>query len=166
MNLRRASMNDAAEICAITNAAIRDTVATFTTIERREAGIAADIAMRWDAYQVIELTGHVVGFATYGPFRDGPGYAHTKELTIHLAPQARRQGFGHALMQRLEEVATGQGVHVLVAGISAANPQAQAFHAACGYVETGRLRQVGFKSGQWLDLVLMQKELSEIVSDG
>ena len=166
MILRRARMNDAAEVCAIINATIRDTLITFTTKERSEADIAADIAMRWDAYQVIVLDDHVVGFATYGAFRDGPGYAHTRELSIQLAPAARRQGFGHALMRRLEEVATAQGVHVLVAGISAANPQAQAFHAACGYVETGRMPQVGFKSGQWLDLVLMQKVLATGGFDG
>ena len=159
MILRQARMGDAPAICAIANATIRDTLVTFTTKERSEAGVAADIALRGAAFQVVLRGDRVVGFATFGVFRDGPGYAHTKELSIQLATDARRQGMGRTLMQRLEQVAVEQGVHVLVAGISGANPQAQAFHAACGFDEVGRMAQVGFKSGQWLDLVLMQKVL-------
>jgi len=166
MIVRQARMNDAAEICEITNAVIRDTLITFTTKERGEGEIAADIALRWAAYLVAELDGQVVGFATYGPFREGPGYAHTKEISIQLAPNVRRQGLGQTLIQRLEQVAIDQGVHVLIAAISGANTQAQAFHAACGFTETGRMPQVGFKSGQRLDLILMQKVLSENVSGG
>ena len=159
MILRQARLGDAPDICAIINAVIRDTTFTFTTKERSEADIAADMALSWAGFQVAEQDGRVVGFATYAPFRSGPGYAHTKELTIHLAAQARRRGTGRALMQTLEKVAIGQGVHALVGGISASNPDGIAFHAACGFTEVGRLPQVGFKSGQWLDLVLMQKIL-------
>jgi phosphinothricin acetyltransferase len=32
-------------------------------------------------------------------------------------------------------------------------------HRALGFVEAGRLRQVGFKHGRWLDVVLMQAPL-------
>ncbi|MCF6233313.1 MAG: N-acetyltransferase family protein [Rhodobacteraceae bacterium] len=158
-NFRQARMADVIAIRDITNAAIRDTLTTFTTAECGETEIAADIALRWAAYQVALLDDQVVGFATYDTFRDGPGYAHTKELSIHLTANARRRGLGRALMRRLEEVAVHAGVRVLVAGISGANPEAQVFHAACGFEEVGRMAQVGYKSGQWLELVLMQKVL-------
>lgn len=160
MSIRQAQVGDAAAIAGITNAIIRDTLVTFTTVERNPEDIAAEIRSRGPGYIVAEHEGQVVGFATYGPFRAGPGYAHCREHSIQLAPMARGRGYGRALMLRLEDAALADGVHVLVAGISSANPDAIAFHAALGFAEVGHMPEVGFKWGQWLDLVLMQKILA------
>lgn len=159
MNLRPARPEDASAICAIWNPVIRDTRITFTTAEKTVPGIATDIAARGPAFQVAEVAGAVAGFATFFPFRGGPGYAHTKEHSIILGPQARGRGLGPALMQVLERVAAGQGVHSLWAGVSEANPAGVRFHARLGFAEIARLPEVGFKDGQWLDLILMQKML-------
>ena len=97
---------------------------------------------------------------TYGTFRNGPGYAATVEHSIVLAEGARRSGTGRRLMERAMAEAAQQGMHVMVAGISAVNSGAVAFHAALGFVEAGRLREVGRKNDQWLDLILMQKTLT------
>ena len=159
MILRPARANDAAAICAIHNPLIRDTLVTFTTVERTEEAVAADIAARGVLFQVAEGGDGLLGFATCGTFRNGPGYAATMEHTVMLAPGARGQGVGRALMARLEDAARARGVHVLVGGISGANPAGLAFHARLGFTEAGRLPEVGCKQGQWLDLVLMQKIL-------
>ncbi|WP_170758670.1 GNAT family N-acetyltransferase [Ruegeria lacuscaerulensis] len=160
MITRQAQVADAAAIAAITNAIIRETLVTFTTDERSAEDIAVDIKNRCPAYLVAEVDGQVVGFATYGPFRSGPGYARCREHTIQLAPEARGRGAGRSLMWALEAVAQAEGVHVLVAGISSANLDAIAFHASLGFSEVGRMPEVGFKWGKWLDLVLMQKILA------
>lgn len=159
MIIRQANTADTGAICAIWNGIVRDTDITFTTVEKSDAEIAADIAARGTAWLVAEEGDQVIGFATYGPFRGGPGYAHTMEHSIHLAPAARGLGAGRALMERLEQVARAEGVHVLVAGISGTNPGAVAFHARLGFEEVGRMPQVGRKGGEWLDLLLMQKIL-------
>ncbi|MCB1339640.1 MAG: N-acetyltransferase [Pseudooceanicola sp.] len=162
MILRPATAADARAICAIVNPIIRDTTITFTTVERTPEAVTAEISERLPAFLVAEDDGTVLGYATYGPFRGGPGYAYTREHSVHLALQARGKATGRALMEALEQVARRQGIHVLVAGISAENLAAIAFHARLGFTETGRMPQVGTKFGQWHDLVLMQKILRAI----
>lgn len=166
MKLRPARAEDADAICAIHNPIIAETDWTFTTCLRRADDVAAQIKARGAAFIVAEDvdSAGVIGFATFGAFRGGPGYAQTVEHTVLLAPTARRRGVGKALMQALENVARDQGVHVLVAGISSSNPVAMAFHRARGFERVGHLPEVGQKAGRWLDLILMQKRLDAKVA--
>ena len=159
MNIRQARAHDASAIAAIANVIIRDTLVTFTTDERSVESVVAEIETRGPAFLVAERSGAVEGFATYGTFRSGPGYAQCREHSIQLAPEARGQHVGRSLMEALEAIAREDNVHVLVAGISSANPAAIAFHKAIGFKQVGRMPEVGFKWGQRLDLVLMQKIL-------
>lgn len=159
MIIRPAQADDAAALCDIANAIIRDTLITFTTQQHTMADMGAKISNRDAPFLVAELAGQVAGFARFGPFRSGPGYGFVKEHTIQLAPPARGQGAGRALMQALEQVAQQDGVRALVAGISGANPGAVAFHAKLGFVQVAHMPGVGYKQGQWLDLILMQKSL-------
>lgn len=160
--IRAATREDAAGIATIWNLIIRDTAATFTTVEKTIDGLAEEITARQDdgkPFLVAEEAGEVLGFATYFPFRGGPGYRFTMEHTVHLAEAARGRGLGRKLMLALEDHARDAGVHSLWAGISGENPDGIGFHAAMGYVQVARLPQVGRKFGRWMDLVLMQKIL-------
>ena len=49
----------------------------------------------------------------------------------------------------------------MIGGIEASNAASLALHAGLGFVEAGRLREVGWKFGRWLDLVFVQKLLEE-----
>jgi len=157
--IRRAGAADAAAILDIVNPLVRQTLVTFTTVEKTIDQLCTDIADKRGRYLVAELGGQVVGHAHYGAFRSGPGYRHTAEHTIHLAPAAQGRGVGRRLMRALEQVAAREDIHVLVAAVSSANAAGLKFHAAMGYSEVGRLPEVGFKNDQWLDTVLMQKIL-------
>lgn len=166
MILRQAQSEDAQAICDIWNAVIRDAFITFTNIEKTNAGICADITARGPGFQVAVIDGQVIGFATYFPFRGGPGYVHSKEHSIQFSPKARGQGLGRALMQKLEQSAIEEQVHSLWAAISGANPAGEAFHRRIGFDKIARLPEVGRKNGQWLDLILMQKILpSQTIPD-
>jgi phosphinothricin acetyltransferase len=159
--IRSATDEDAEALCEIANWVIRDTLITFASVEKTPTQIRAMIADKGDEYLVAELDGQVVGHAYYGDFRSGSGYRFTAEHTIHLSPEAHGRGIGRALYLALEQRAVKAGLHVLVAGISSANPGGVEFHAAMGFTEVGRLPEVGHKNGQWLDTVLMQKVLSQ-----
>ncbi|MEM5519749.1 N-acetyltransferase family protein [Sulfitobacter sp. AS59] len=159
MIIRAAGTQDAAEIAAIWNDMIRDTLFTFTTEQKTQAGIVAMIADRPGAVWVAQ-TDRIVGFVTYAQFRSGPGYRTSVEHSIVLGDGVRGQGVGRALMDQACLSAAQQGRHIMVAGISSANTGGVAFHAAMGFQQVGRMPEIARKDGQWLDLVLMQKMLT------
>ena len=159
MIIRAATPEDAASVVDIWNAIIRDTSRTFTTQEKTVDGIEADILSRKDAFIVAEIEKVVVGFATYFPFRSGPGYAYTMEHSVNIREHVWGRGVGRALMARLEEVASVNNVHSLIAGVSGENSDGVNFHKAIGYAQVARLPAVGRKFDRWMDLILLQKFL-------
>jgi phosphinothricin acetyltransferase len=163
MTIRPAQTTDIPALLAIWNPVIRDTAATFNSVEKTTADLQqmiADKAAAGHGFLVAEHAGALAGFASYGQFRGGISYAHTMEHTIVLGPNARGLGLGRALMRGIEDHARSAGAHSIFAGVSAENPEGRAFHAAMGYAEVATLRQVGYKFGRWMDLHLMQKLLT------
>ena len=108
--------------------------------------------------------GEVVGMTSYGDFRDSehwPGYRFTVEHSIHVRGDRRGAGIGRRLLEELIARARRNGIHVMVAGIDAANVGSIRFHEGLGFVEVARMPELGHKFGQWLDLVLMQRVLDD-----
>jgi len=160
--IRRAGAWDAEAIAGIWNAVIGDGSVTFDTIDKVPNDLVRFLVARADAgfaTFVAEEAGEVLGFATYGAFRAGSGFARTMEHTLMVALPARGRGLGSALLAAVEEHARDGEAHSMIAGISGANDAGLGFHAARGYAEIARLPEVGWKNATWLDLVLMQKSL-------
>ncbi|MBE2278195.1 MAG: N-acetyltransferase family protein [Rhodobacteraceae bacterium] len=160
--IRDAAPGDAAAIAAIWAPWVRDTAITFAPEPKTAPEVAAMIAGRraaGQAFLVAEAAGTVLGFVTYAQFRDGAGYRRSMEHTIILSPAAGRRGTGRALMAAMEDRARGAGVHLMMAGISAENPGARAFHEALGYRLHGTIPQAGWKFGRPIDLWLLGKLL-------
>lgn len=160
--LRHATLADAPQVRDIWNTMIRDSLANFSEIEKTPAEVEAAIRERPEqgfAFIVAEDEDGIVGFATYGQFRGGYGYRFTMENTIALLTRAKGRGIGRALMLAVEDHARAMGAHSMIAGVSAQNPEGLAFHGALGYANIATVPQSGYKWGQWLDLVLMQKFL-------
>ena len=157
--IRAATANDAAGIVPIYNQIITQTTITFASVPKTEDEISEMIA-RADAYLVAcDADGSVLGFASFAPFRGGPGYAQVKEHSICLSETARGSGSGSRLLKALEDEARAQGVRYMVAGVSGENNSGIAFHAKNGYERVGLMPQIGHKFGRNIDLVLMQKTL-------
>ncbi len=153
---------EAAQIAELWSQAIRETDITFNSIEKSEADIRELLAAKAAAghgFFVACDAAQVLGFAGYGQFRGGIGYARTMEHTIYLAEDVQGRGVGRALMSAVEDHARASGAHSMWGGITATNHSSIAFHERLGYVEMARLPEVGFKWGRLLDLVLMRKLL-------
>ena len=120
---------------------------------RTEAGFPVLVAVE------VEAGDNVLGYASYGPFRAFDGYRQTVEHSVYVAEAARRRGVASGLVKALEARARAQGMHVLLGGIAADNGPSLRLHGKLGFVETGRMPEVGQKFGRWLDLVFMQKLL-------
>lgn len=162
MIIRPARPEDAGAIIAFWNPLIRDTMVTFNPVQKTEAEVADSIRAKAAAGHgfFVAEDGGILGFASYGQFRAGMGYAKAMEHTIILSPEGRGSGVGRALMAAIEDHARAQGYHSMIAGVSGGNPEGRAFHAAIGYAEVAVIPQVGWKFGRFWDLVLMQKLLA------
>ena len=105
---------------------------------------------------VESLEGQLLGFASYGTFRAWPAYKYSVEHSVYVHKDHRGKGIGRLLMKELIAAAQDQGYHVLIGGIEATNAGSIALHESLGFERVGRLPQVGFKFGRWLDLAFYQ----------
>jgi len=95
------------------------------------------------------------------PWRTKPAYAHTVENSIYLDPDSAGRGYGRVLLETLLAAAGSAGARQVIAVIvDSGSPESMSLHRAVGFVEAGRLSQVGFKQDRWLDVVLMQTSLT------
>ena len=160
--IRDAREADLPTVLAIHNDAVLNGTALWTTQPSDLAGRAAVIAQRRAKgfpYIVAEQDGEVAGYGSFGDFRPHDGYFKTVEHSLYVRPDFQRRGIASGLLERLIDDARALDKHVMVGGITTDNTASIALHARYGFVETGRMPQVGFKFGRYLDLLLMQKIL-------
>lgn len=160
--VREATPRDVPAIHRIHNHEIVHSTANWDAEPRplveREAWFAA---RQRDGHAVLvaDRGGEILGYAAYGPFRDGAGYARTMEHSVYVDAGARRLGIGAMLLGALVEAARARGVHALIGGLSGDNEASLHLHQAFGFATVGRLPEVGVKFGRWLDLVFVELRL-------
>ena len=153
--IREVTIHDAAAIAAIYNDYVLHTTVSFETepltteaMRDRIAHIAADYP-----YFVAEEEGVVTGYCFTHPWKDRAAYCHTLETTVYLSPQSQNRGLGKQLMQRLIDECRHRGYRALIACITGNNEISRAFHARLGFIQVSLFKEVGYKFGQWLDVV-------------
>lgn len=152
-------------IVAIFNHAVRETFSiwseTETTIELRKAWLAARKGAGFPVVVAVDPARptDVLGYGSFGVFRDFPGYVKTVEHSVYVAPSAQRRGVGRAILADLVQRARAMGLSAMVGGIDSANTASIALHEEAGFELQGKLKGVGRKFGKALDLVFMVKAL-------
>lgn len=164
MIIRPATAQDAKGLAEIYNHAVTHTVAILNDglvdTANRAAWLERRIADGFPVF-VAEDNGQVVGYASYGPWRPFDGFCETVEHSVYVRDGQQGKGLGRKLMSALIDAAKAQGLHVMVAAITAGNDASIALHTSLGFTETGRMPQVGQKFGDWLDLVFLQLQLDD-----
>jgi L-amino acid N-acyltransferase len=157
-----------AAILAIFNEAIANSTAIYEFLplepDYMDKWFAAKAAGRYPVIGLENDDGVLMGFASYGKFRDRPAYKYTVEHSIYIDTRFRGRGHGRVLLDAVVAAAVKQDYHVMVGGIDASNAGSIRFHERMGFSHCGTVKQVGFKFGRWLDLALYQKILATPVT--
>lgn len=106
---------------------------------------------------VCEENGEVLGYAYAGRAFERAAYAWNAEISCYL--KRRGEGLGRKLYGIIEGILTAQGCRKVYAVVTSANAASVAFHKAIGYREALTYYNVGFKLGQWHDVIWLEKEL-------
>jgi L-amino acid N-acyltransferase YncA len=113
-------------------------------------------------YFAAEIDSVVAGYAYAGPYRARPAYKWSVEDSVYVASDMHRKGIGGLLLRALIAAGTQRGYRQMIAVIGdSAQIASIAVHERAGFSHVGTLHSVGFKHGQWLDTVLMQRALGD-----
>ncbi|MGQ0601267.1 MAG: GNAT family N-acetyltransferase [Anaerolineales bacterium] len=160
MLIRPAAHADLPAIIEIYNWAVLNTTATAAyepePLEQRATWFESHQRDGYPVFVAEAEAGQVVGWSSLSKYKERIGYRFTAENSIYLAPDVHGRGIGKLLMTPLIEAARELGLHAIVAGIDSENVASLKLHARFGFVEVARFREVGFKFGQWLDVVYME----------
>lgn len=122
----------------------------------------ASVLMSGLPYLVAELEGKIAGYAYATAYRPRPAYRFTIEDSVYVAEGLGGRGIGSALLGELiARCEKGPWRQMLAVVGNSGNEGSIALHKRMGFREVGILRSVGFKLGQWVDTVLMQRPLGE-----
>lgn len=111
-------------------------------------------------FLVAEVDGTVAGYAYAASYRPRPAYRHTIEDSVYVADALGGRGIGGALLRALiARCDAGPWRQMLAVIGNSGNAGSLALHCRMGFRPVGTLTSVGFKLGQWVDTVLMQRAL-------
>ncbi len=128
---------------------------------------AAEMRRRFEAitsqgypYVAAIRDGTLVGYAYAGAYRPRAAYRDTLENSVYLRTDEAGHGTGSALLAALIVACTERGFRQMIAVVGdSANTSSIRLHERHGFRLVGTLRAVGYKHGQWLDTVLLQRAL-------
>jgi CubicO group peptidase (beta-lactamase class C family)/L-amino acid N-acyltransferase YncA len=159
VRVRHAREEDLPGIAAIYNQAIRETLATFDTVEKT----AEDLRDRFLAHgprHPLLVAWHnedLVGWASISPWLDRCAFQDTVEISLYVHDVWRGRGVGKELLRVLVEAGDQAGAHVQVARIATENQASIHLHRLLGFEKVGVLREVGRKFGRLHDVAFYQR---------
>ena len=161
MNIRIATPEDASAILAIYKPYVESSNITFEyevpSLEEFTERVCK-ILLRYP-YLVAEDNDKIIGYAYASAFKTRAAYSWSVETSIYVEQSTHNTGVGKALYEALEHYLAQQNVCNLCACIAYPNPPSVAFHERFGYKTVAHFHSSGYKSGEWIDMIWMEKTL-------
>ncbi|HVX25387.1 MAG TPA: GNAT family N-acetyltransferase [Parafilimonas sp.] len=159
ITIRNATENDLQATLDIYNEIIANSTAIFQyelqTLEMRKTWFVEKKEKNYPVF-VAEENNMIVGFSTFGQFRNWQAYKFSVENSVYVKADCRGRGIGKLLLQPLIDVAKEMQLHTIIAGIVAENEASLALHKQFGFIEVAHFKEVGYKFNKWLDLKFLQ----------
>lgn len=170
LNIRIATKEDAKELLKIYAPYVENTAITFEyevpSIQEFENRI--ENVLKKFPYLVAEQDGELIGYAYVSPFKSRAAYQWAVETSIYVKMDAKRQGIGRKLYEKLEVILKKQGIINMNACIASPIKEDEHltndsvyFHEKLGYDMVGKFHSCGYKFNQWYDMVWMEKFIGE-----
>ena len=118
---------------------------------------------RWNAAHLDEhrfvalRDGEVVGWLAVVPVSDRCVYGGVVENSVYVAGNARGQGIGRLLLERLVASTEAAGVWTNQTRIFPENESSVRLHERVGFEVVGRRKRLGKLHGVWRDVLLLER---------
>ncbi len=98
----------------------------------------------------------IIGWGIIKRYSDREGYRFACETAVYFWERETGKGYGSQMKKYLQVKCAELDYHHLVAKIFATNTASIEYNKRLGYEIVGRQREVGFKNGRRIDIVIMQ----------
>lgn len=155
---RPATLDDQVAILSIYNDAVINTTATFDTEERSFQKQLEWFAVHRERHPVLVAVseGKIIGWASMSPWSDRSAYDASVEVSVYIHKDHRGKGIGSRLLELITLAGKEAGNHTVISRITSGNDVSIHLHEKLGYRIVGTLKEVGFKFGRYLDVVILQ----------
>ncbi len=162
VEVRVATIKDAADIARIYNQGIADRIATFETDPRTEADLRHQLEQKGDAFptMVVVEDGAIVAFASAGPYRARACYAGVAEHSVYVDRARRGHGFGKVALNGLCAEYARLGFWKVLSRIFPENTASLRLHEQSGFRVVGTYQRHAMLDGVWKDCVIVERLLS------
>ena len=168
MSVRLATEADIPRICTIYNQGIEDRTATLETRLRTVEDMLEWLRGREARHCVlvsVDPFGMVTGWASVNPFSGRCCYSGVGDISVYIARESRGMGIGTELLQSLCNEAVLRDFHKLVLGALSYNEAGLKLYTRCGFRQVGVYEEQGLLDGRPVDVVIMEKKLSGLISE-
>jgi phosphinothricin acetyltransferase len=153
--------SDSAACAAVYAHYVRTSHVTFETEPPGTDEMAERIraTLAWTPWLVACENEAVVGYAYASRHRERAGYRWAVDASIYLDRDAHGRGVGRTLYAALFPLLYQQGFYRIYAGIGLPNEPSVGIHRSFGFADVGVYRKIGWKHGEWVDVLWMACDL-------